>query len=100
MDVPLGLVTSQVTLGSDGHEAEGRIVELDAHTGQLERTLYTASATGDASDLEAGCNVLSLGAGGTHPLVDCFGKAGALVNGQIVSLPGFTGQQVIAGMPG
>jgi hypothetical protein len=89
-----------VTLGSHGHEAEGRIVELDAHTGQLERTLYTASATGDASELEAGCNVLSLGPGGAHPLVDCFGKAGALVNGQIVSLPGFTGQQVIAGMPG
>ncbi len=94
------VVTSQVTLGSHGHEAEGRIVELDAHTGQLERTLYTASATGDTSDLEAGCNVLSLGPGGAHPLVDCFGKAGALVNGQIVSLPGFTGQQVIAGMPG
>jgi hypothetical protein len=104
------VVTSQVTLGSHGHEAEGRIVELDAHTGQLERTLYTASATGDASYLEAGCNVLSLGPGGAHPLVDCFGKAGALVNGQIVSLPGFltqsgiglfeAGQQVIAGMPG
>jgi hypothetical protein len=94
------VVTSQVTLGSHGHEAEGRIVELDAHTGQLERTLYTASATGDTSYLEAGCNVLSLGPGGAHPLVDCFGKAGALVNGQIVSLPGFTGQQVIAGMPG
>jgi hypothetical protein len=94
------VVTSQVTLGSHGHEAEARIVELDAHTGQLERTLYTASATGDASDLEAGCNVLSLGPDGAHPLVDCFGKAGALVNGQIVSLPGFTGQQVIAGMPG
>jgi hypothetical protein len=94
------VVTSQVTLGSHGHEAEGRIVELDAHTGQLERTLYTASATGDASGLEAGCNVLSLGPGGAHPLVDCFGKAGALVNGHIVSLPGFNGQQAIAGMPG
>jgi len=94
------VVTSQVALGSHGHEAEGRIVELNADTGQLERTLYTASATGDTSDLEAGCNVLSLGPGGAHPLVDCFGKAGALVNGQIVSLPGFTGQQVIAGMPG
>ncbi|HTZ94560.1 MAG TPA: hypothetical protein VMB74_19370, partial [Streptosporangiaceae bacterium] len=55
------VVTSQVTLSSHGHEAEGRIVELDAHTGQRERTLYTASATGDASELEAGCNVLSLG---------------------------------------
>jgi hypothetical protein len=44
---------------------------------------------------------LSLGPGGAHPLVDCFGKAGALVNGQIVSLPGFIlRQQVIAGMPG
>ena len=98
------VVTSQVTLGSHGHQAEGRIVELDAHTGQLERTLYTARATGDASELEAGCNVLSLGPGGAHPLVDCFGKAGALVNGQIVSLPGFLTQpgqrQVIAGMPG
>jgi hypothetical protein len=103
------VVTSQVTLSSHGHEAEGRIVELDAHTGQLERTLYTASATGDASDLEAGCNVFSLGLGGAHPLVDCFGKAGALVNEQIVSLPGFLTQsrtgllragQVIAGMPG
>jgi hypothetical protein len=99
------VVTSRLTLGSHGHKAEGRIVELDAHNGQLERTLYTASATGDASQLEAGCNVLSLGPGGAHPLVDCFGKVGALVNGQIVSLPGFTlapfaGQQVIAGMPG
>jgi hypothetical protein len=94
------VVTSQVTLGSHGHEAEGRIVELDAHTGQLERILYTASATGDTSDLEAGCNVLSLGPGGAHPLVDCFGTAGAVVNGQIVSLPGFTGQEAIAGMPG
>jgi hypothetical protein len=104
------VVTSQVTLGSHGHQAEGRIVELDAHTGQLERTLYTASATGGASHLEAACGVLSLGPGGAHPLVDCFGKAGALVNGQIVSLPGFLtqsavglfegGQQVIAGMPG
>src|SRR5215469_13753384 len=98
------VVTSRVTLGSHGHEAEGRIVELDAHTGQLERTLYTARATGDASELEAGCNVLSLGPGGAHPLMDCFGKAGALVNGQIVSLPGFLTQpgqrQVIAGMPG
>src|SRR5215472_7476979 len=104
------VVTSQVTLGSHGHQAEGRIVELDAHTGQLERTLYTATATGDASHLEAACDVLSLGPGGAHPLVDCFGKAGALVNGQIVSLPGFLtqsatdlfkgGQQVIGGMPG
>jgi hypothetical protein len=104
------VVTSQVTLGSRGHEAEGRIVELDAHAGQLERILYIASATGDASDLESGCNVLSLGPGGAHPLVDCFGKAGALVNGHIVSLPGFftqsgtgsfrVGQQVIGGMPG
>jgi hypothetical protein len=104
------VVTSQVTLNSHGHQAEARIVELDAHTGQLQRTLYTATATGDASELETGCNVLSLGPGGAHPLVDCFGKAGALVNGQIVSLPGFltqsgtglfkTGQQVIAGMPG
>jgi hypothetical protein len=107
------VVTSQLTLGSHGHEAEARIVELDAHTGQLERTLYTATATGNASDLEAGCNVLSLGPGGAHPLADCFGKAGALVNGQIVSLPGFltpsgtsaigvfeAGQPVIAGMPG
>jgi hypothetical protein len=94
------VVTSQVTLGSHGHEAEARIVELDAHTGQLERTLYTASATGQAFELEAGCNVLSLGPDGAHPLVDCFGKTGALVNGQIVSLPGFTVQQVIGGMPG
>lgn len=96
------VVTSQVTLGSHGHEAVGRIVELDAHTGRLERTLYTARATGDASYLEAGCNVLSLGPAGAHPLVDCFGKVGALVNGQIVSLPGFLTQsgQVIAGMPG
>jgi hypothetical protein len=101
------VVTSQVILSSHGHKAEGRIVELDAHTGQLERTLYTASATGAAFYLEANCNVLSLGLGGEHPLADCFGKAGALVNGRIVSLPGFltqtgirSGQQVIAGMPG
>ena len=104
------VVTSQVTLSSHGREAEGRIVELDAHTGQLERTLYTASTTGNAIGLDTACDVLSLGPGGEHPLVYCFGKAGALVNGQIISLPGFFtpsasgqftgGQQVIAGMPG
>jgi hypothetical protein len=38
------VITSQVTLGWHGHEAEGGIVEPDADTGQLERTLYTASA--------------------------------------------------------
>jgi hypothetical protein len=81
------------------HGAEARIVELNARTGHLERTLYTASADG-----QFGCNVLSLGPGGQHPLVNCLSKLGALVNGQIVSLPGFpspsssgiSGQQAIA----
>ena len=86
------------------HGAVARIVELNARTGHLERTLYAADATGQAGNLEQACNVLSLGPGGQHPLVDCFSKLGALVNGQIVSLPGFpsssssgiSGQQAIA----
>jgi len=71
------------------HGAVARIVELDADTGHLERTLYTASAAGQSDNLDQSCNVLSLGPGGRHPLVDCFSKLGALVDGQIVSLPGF-----------
>jgi hypothetical protein len=86
------------------HGAVARIVELDAHTGHLERTLYTASAAGQSDILDQSCNVLSFGPGGRHPLVDCFSKLGALVDGQIISLPGFpsasssgiSGQQAIA----
>lgn len=86
------------------HGAVARIVELNARTGHLERTLYTASADGQSDSLVQSCNVLSLGPGGQHPLVDCFSKLGALVDGQIVSLPGFpspsssgiSGQQAIA----
>jgi hypothetical protein len=86
------------------HGAEARIVELNARTGHLERTLYTASANGQSGTLVQSCNVLSLGPGGQHPLVNCFSKLGALVDGQIVSLPGFpsasssgiSGQQAIA----
>ena len=86
------VVTSRVTLRSHGHEARAGSWNWMRTPANSERTLYSASATGDASALEAGCDVLSLGPGGAHPLVDCFGKAGALVNGQIVSLPGFTGR--------
>jgi len=86
------------------HGAVARIVELNARTGHLERTLYMATAAGQSGSLDQACNVLSLGPGGRHPLVDCFSKLGALVNGQIVSLPGFpsasssgiSGQQAIA----
>jgi hypothetical protein len=86
------------------HGAVARIVELNAHTGGLERTLYATSAHGQSDSLDQACNVLSLGPGGRHPLVDCFSKLGALINGQIVSLPGFpspsssgiSGQQAIA----
>jgi hypothetical protein len=86
------------------HGAVARIVELNAHTGRFERTLYRATADGQSDNLDQACNVLSLGPGGRHPLVDCFSKLGALVNGQIVSLPGFpspsssgiSGQQAIA----
>ena len=53
----------------------------------LERTLYTASADGQPGSLVQSCNVMSLGPGGQHPLVDCFSKLGALVDGQIVSQP-------------
>jgi hypothetical protein len=70
----------------------------------LERALFTASADGQSDSLVQSCNVLSLGPGGQHPLVDCFSELGALVDGQIVSLPGFpspsssgiSGQQAIA----
>lgn len=86
------------------HGAVARIVELNARTGHLERTLYTSSADGQSDSLVQSCNVLSLGPGGQHPLVDCFSKLGALVDGQIVSLPGFprpsssgiSGQQAIS----
>jgi hypothetical protein len=86
------------------HGVVARIVELNARTGHLERTLYAASTAGQSDTLDQDCNVLSLGPGGRHPLVDCFSKLGALVNGQIVSLPGFpspsssgiSGQQAIA----
>jgi len=86
------------------HGATARIVELNARTGRLERVLYTASANGQSDMLVQSCNVLSLGPDGQHPLVDCFSKLGALVNGQIVSMPGFpsasssgiSGQQAIA----
>lgn len=81
-----------------------RIVELNARTGHLERTLYTVSTKDQSGTLDQACNVLSLGPGGQHPLVDCFSKLGALIDGQIVSLPGFpspadsgiSGQQAIA----
>lgn len=66
-----------------------RIVALNARTGHLERTLYTVSTNDQSEILDQQCNVLSLGPGGRHPLVDCFSKLGALVDGQIVSLPGF-----------
>jgi hypothetical protein len=100
------VVTSQVTPYAHWfvHGAVARIVELNAHTGRLERTLYVTSAHGESGNLDQECNVLSLGPGGRHPLVDCFAKLGALVNGQIVSLPGIpspsssgiAGQQAIA----
>ena len=81
-----------------------RIVELNARTGHLERTLYTVSTQDQSDILDQECNVLSLGPGGQHPLVDCFSRLGALIDGQIVSLPGFpspsssgiSGQQAIA----
>jgi hypothetical protein len=100
------VITSQVTpvthLLFRGSVA--RIVELDARTGRLERTLYTVSTNDQSDTLDQSCNVLSLGPGGQHPLVDCFSKLGALIDGQIVSLPGFpspadsgiSGQQAIA----
>jgi hypothetical protein len=86
------------------HGAVARIIELNARTGRLVRTLYATSTDGKSDTLDQDCNVLSLGPGGQHPLVDCFSKLGVLVNGQIVSLPGFpspsssgiSGQQAIA----
>jgi hypothetical protein len=86
------------------HGTLARIVELNAHTGHLERTLYTAIADGQSGSLLQACNVLSLDPGGRNPLVNCFSKLGALVDGRIVSLPGFpspsssgiSGQQAIA----
>jgi hypothetical protein len=96
------VITSEVVPVMHGTVA--RIVELDARTGRLERTLYTVSTNDQSDILDQSCNVLSLGPGGLHPLVDCFSKLGALIDGQIVSLPGFpsesssgiSGQQAIA----
>jgi hypothetical protein len=100
------VITSEVIpfTGPFSHGAVGRIVELNARTGRLEQTLYTASADSQSDNLVQECNVVSLGPRGQHPLVNCFSKLGALVDGQIVSLPGFpspsssgiSGQQAIA----
>jgi hypothetical protein len=100
------VITSQVVPYTHllGHGAVARIIEMDARTGRLVRTLYVADAAGQADTLDQDCNVLSLGPFGRHPLVDCFSRLGALVNGQIISLPGFpsasssgiSGQQAIA----
>lgn len=84
------VVTSEVRPSSSGITA--RIVELNARTGRVERTLYAAaapSAAGQSGTVYQDCNVLALGPSGRHPLVDCFDKLGAVVNGQIASLPGF-----------
>ena len=96
------VITSEVTPLFHGTVA--LIVALNARTGHLERTLYTVSTPDQSGILDQECNVLSLGPGGQHPLVDCFNKIGALVDGQIVILPGFpspsrsgiSGQQAIA----
>lgn len=94
------VVTSQVVPYARGQArgATARIVELNARTGRLERTLYTASTAGDATDLSQACNVLSLGPGSTPPLVSCFARLGALSGGRIVPLPGLPGQ-VTSGAP-
>jgi len=72
-----------------------RVVELSASTGRRLRVLYSTTvdhassgANGEASQLEQGCNVLSLGATVTAPLVECF-SIGVVVRGKLVRLPGF-----------
>ena len=102
----VNLATDAVTIWSTriNGGAVARIVELNARTGHVERTLYRATPDDQSENLDQACNVLSLGPGGRHPLVGCFSKLGALVNGQIVSMPGFSsasssgisGQQAIA----
>lgn len=84
--VPGALVTpdGRTVVTSALHGDVASVVELDARTGRLERTLYSAPGASQAS-----CDVLSLGPGGAHPLADCNNAIGAVINGQLVSMPGF-----------
>ena len=80
-----------------------KIVELDASTGQLLKVLYTAIAhhvttqqdvtQTNVSDLDQGCQVLSLGPAGVQPLVNCF-TFGRVENGRLTPLPGFPSPSV------
>ncbi len=75
----------------------GKIVELDASTGQLMRVLYTATERHvttqqdvvqvNASELDQTCKVLSLGPTGVQALVQCFGF-GRVDGTRFTPLPG------------
>jgi hypothetical protein len=107
--VPPALVTSDgravitstvqnIPEGSGRDTVVARIVELDARTGQLLAVLHTAIAHDvttqentvqtNVSDLDQGCQVLSLGPAGAQPLVNCF-TFGRVDNGRLTPLPGF-----------
>jgi hypothetical protein len=95
------VVTSTVQNIPEGNGRDtvvAKIVELDAGTGQLLKVLYTATARHvttqqdvtqtNVSDLDQGCQVLSLGPTGVQPLVNCF-AFGRVEKGRLTPLPGF-----------
>jgi hypothetical protein len=107
--VPPALVTSDgravitstvqnIPEGNGRDTVVAKIVELDASTGQLLKVLYTATAhhvttrqdvtQANVSDLDQGCQVLSLGSTGVQPLVKCF-AFGRVEKGRLTPLPGF-----------
>jgi len=106
--VPPALVTSDgravitstvqnIPEGNGRDTVVGKIVELDASTGQLLAVLYTATARDvttqqdtvqtNVSDLDQTCKVVSLAPGGVHALVQCFGF-GRVDGARFTPLPG------------
>jgi hypothetical protein len=106
--VPPALVTSDgravitstvqnIPEGNGRDTVVGKIVELDAGTGQVLQVLHTATVRDvttegdtvqtDVSDLDQTCKVLSLAPVGVHALVQCFGF-GRVDGARFTPLPG------------
>jgi hypothetical protein len=88
---------SNIPEGNGRDTVVAKIVELSAGTGRLLKVLYTATerhvpagqdATTNVSDLDQGCQVLSLGPTGVQPLADCF-TFGRVEGGKLTPLAGF-----------
>jgi hypothetical protein len=88
---------SDIPEGNGRDTVIAKVVELSAGTGQLLKVLYTVTehqvstgqnAATNVSDLDQGCQVLSLGPTGVQPLVECY-AFGRVENGKLTPLAGF-----------